>query len=505
MPSADPSLRPDGSCVLCYNKLTNTVTKKKYSHAQTCGMYKGRKDPAPAKELPGIDRPPSSQDPGGMPCPILGGAGPHRVVHAQDGSSSSHLRAFRQSKLHTQLLPAGSSSRTGVEPGSSGEESHGVTPVTAGSTTRAEAEGEEEQQLSTPACPASPAASSAGWAVTPGLAAAVANFIEAEPAAALAAALLPLEPGPTTAPAAAPAAAPTAAPTAAPAVAEAGRRSSRSPARSALGQMMDAAVARSAADQASRKRKLINTMQVAINDPSAAGPSTVAAPAAAAATGPRWECTSCAKAVPVPPSPFDAQVAELLGGGRTLASVLPTYAQLELEGLSSAAAAMALVVARAALPKVKPDMVAKHFAAAEKQNKGRGVPPGILKFALAAAIAAAEERELRVKLGTWAPRGQLLRLTVPVSLWKPGLQPEEDSFMFGGQEPAVLLLADFRDVGVAEYLCWKQGCGGRCRVLQSFGRTAYTNVHSPTAQPQRIAHFGRLWSIAPKIKCALTT
>ena len=103
-------------------------------------------------------------------------------------------------------------------------------------------------------------------------------------------------------------------------------------------------------------------------------------------------------------------------------------------------------------------------------------------------------------MGTWQPRGQLLHLTVPVQLWKPGLQPVEQDFLLGGAEPACVLLADFREVGVQEYLCWQKDCGGRCSVLKSFGRTAYTNVHEPLTQPQKIAHYGRLWSIAPKIK-----
>ena len=207
----------------------------------------------------------------------------------------------------------------------------------------------------------------------------------------------------------------------------------------------------------------------------------------------------------MPPSPFDVQVAQLLGGGQTLASVLPTYAQLELEALRSAAAARALLAARRSLYKVKPDMVSKRFAKAMSQNKSRRVPPGIVKLAMAAAIAAAEERELRVKLGTWRPAGRLLRVSMPVGLWKPGLQPLESDFMLGGAMPAEVLVADFREVGVDEYLCWRAGCGGRCKVLKTFGRTAYTNMHSPLAQPQKIGHYGRLWSISPKIKCALTT
>eukprot|EP00964_Phaeocystis_antarctica_P138888 scaffold103558_cov36-Phaeocystis_antarctica.AAC.1 len=86
---------------------------------------------------------------------------------------------------------------------------------------------------------------------------------------------------------------------------------------------------------------------------------------------------------------------------------------------------------------------------------------------MAAAIAAAEERELRVKLRTWQPPGRLLRVSMPVDLWKPGLQPQESDFMLGGAEPAVVLVADFRDVGVNEYLCWKVGCDGRCKSTHS--------------------------------------
>lgn len=356
---------------------------------------------------------------------------------------------------------------------------------------------------------ATPAASRAA---TPDvLAAAAAVWTETNVAEALAAVLRSTpEAAPT---AAAPAAAPTAAPATAPAAAACpSRRSSRTPQPTAYGQMMDNERARAAAGAEAKRRKLINVMALDVlaapsatppAAPSAAGPSSDAAPAAA--VGPRWECATCNMAVEVPPSPFDVQVAELLGGGQTLASVLPTYAQLELEALRSATAARALVAARRSLCKVKPDMVSKRFAKAMSQNKSRHVPPGIVKLAMAAAIAAAEERELRVKLRTWQPPGRLLRVSMPVDLWKPGLQPQESDFMLGGAEPAVVLVADFRDVGVNEYLCWKVGCDGRCKVLKTFGRTAYTNTHSPLTQPQKIGHYGRLWSISPKIKCALTT
>ena len=51
------------------------------------------------------------------------------------------------------------------------------------------------------------------------------------------------------------------------------------------------------------------------------------------------------------------------------------------------------------------------------------------------------------------------------------------------------------------FRCWEEGCKGYCKVQQYFGLTKFSNLSNPVGL-SRVADFTRLYTFAPKIKCA---
>ena len=119
--------------------------------------------------------------------------------------------------------------------------------------------------------------------------------------------------------------------------------------------------------------------------------------------------------------------------------------------MRSAVAAERLLSARAALRRFPSDFVLKRFKEVSKKNKSSGVPDPVLRFALAAAITAAEERALHTKMGSSkeAAAGELQKFTWPARGRTDDEPPDRMDFMLGGGggvDKVELLNADFREV-----------------------------------------------------------
>ena len=263
------------------------------------------------------------------------------------------------------------------------------------------------------------------------------------------------------------------------------------------------AAARAATDDAAPADAAPATALMAADADALVAADADAAPAAAAVplVG-TWCCTECDKQAPLPRSALDVQASEVLLDGLSFADISPTYAQLELNALHSAEAVRALAHHRKQMHKVPDNFVIKRLAAARKKNENAAVPDGVLRFAMACALVAAEERELRVRIGCVQLRGELQRFVYPARPCPPGERPREGDFLLGQAEPIVIINADFRDIGVPFVRCWGgKGCLGIAHAEKYYGRTKFTNVSSPVGITQ-LADFMRTYVIAPRIQCS---
>ena len=410
MPSSRPEQTATGECKLCYNRAHNIQLSKHLGHAPFCSKYKGgRRTLSAVSQGPGT----AEQQPS-VPPPLEPSSGKQPLVNRKlkCSTGSGSRPPYRQ-----QLLPAGSAGASSssqppaVEPGTETPSGPSPTegPAFADEISDALIDELFEHQAQWNPAAAAPVAAPASPAPTADQAATSGVLATEE------------EPAPAPPTAASEHAQPSPEGRTSAAAAASTRRSPRPPRPTAFGALMAAAQRRHEAAQAEKKRK--RDMMTSVADPSTAGPSTaastagtstVAAPAAASgadAPGSRWECAYCDKAVAVPPSPFDAQVAELLGGGRTLADVLPTYAQLELEALRSAVAATALVRARESLPTVSADMLAVRFSRA--QVRVRATNP----------VRVRVTNQVRVRVRVRVTVTLTLNLTLTLTLSSPSPSP----------------------------------------------------------------------------------